>query len=60
LIVVLCISTITLPDTCMPLYWEIFPNYNVVTNEVELYAKNNLNVNPVNKTAIKEGVKVVY
>jgi hypothetical protein len=32
----------------------------VVTNEVELYAKNNLNVNPVNKTAIKEGVKVVY
>jgi hypothetical protein len=33
----------------MPLYWEIKPDYKVVTNEVELYALNLLNVKTVSK-----------
>lgn len=49
-LLILALSSITTSQACQPLYWEVDPTYQVVTNEVEQYSKNTLNPAPVSTT----------
>jgi hypothetical protein len=54
------VLTSALADDCAPLYWEINPNYKVVTNEVETYSKFQLLFGSVNTTVIENATKITY
>lgn len=59
-VIFLVLLASVLADDCLPLYWEVNPNYKVVTNEVEIYAKNPLQVGSVNTSVTENLTKITY
>lgn len=59
-VVLLALFCCLLADDCSPLYWEVNPSYQVVTNEVELYTKYPLSIGSVNISTKQETITIVY